>query len=90
MKNFSTKMQSEAAEFQSIVERHIMEQSDVDDIVTLLKQNKIELVCTLARGSSDHAACFAKYLIETYLQILVCSFSSSVITPGFLNIPSSL
>ena len=35
-------------------------------------------VVTCARGSSDHAATFARYLIETRLRVLTSSFSPSV------------
>ena len=35
-------------------------------------------VVTCARGSSDHAATFARYLIETRLRILTSSASPSV------------
>ncbi len=36
------------------------------------------VVLTCARGSSDHAATYAKYLIETRLGVPVCSFAPSV------------
>jgi len=89
---YKTKMHAEVAEFYSIVESHIREQNALTCIVTLLKNNKFEFVCTLARGSSDHAAFFAKYLIETYLHKLVSSFAPSVCTlyKSLINFNSTL
>jgi glutamine---fructose-6-phosphate transaminase (isomerizing) len=43
-----------------------------------LRQLKPRAVVTCARGSSDHAATFAKYLIETRLNILTSSAAPSV------------
>lgn len=73
-------MQNETLEFLSIVEKHLESMSEVEKIVLQLKQENISIFCTLARGSSDHAALFAKYLIENKLGKLVCSFAPSVHT----------
>jgi glucosamine--fructose-6-phosphate aminotransferase (isomerizing) len=43
-----------------------------------LRQLSPRAVVTCARGSSDHAATFAKYLIETKLRILTSSAAPSV------------
>lgn len=78
--SFKTKMHEEANEFPSIVKKHRYDNADVEHIVKKLKENSFSSVCTFARGSSDHAALFAKYLIENKMQILVSSFSPSVWT----------
>src|ERR1700678_2821017 len=43
-----------------------------------LRQLSPRAVVTCARGSSDHAATFAKYLIETRLGVLTSSAAPSV------------
>ncbi len=47
-------------------------------IVRNLRAINPHFVVTCARGSSDYAATYAKYLIETRLGIAVCSFAPSV------------
>ena len=47
-------------------------------LVERLRANPPRLVVTCARGSSDHAATFAKYLIEQELGIPVVSFTPSL------------
>lgn len=43
-----------------------------------LRRLKPRMVATCARGSSDHAATFAKYLIETRARVLTASLAPSV------------
>lgn len=43
-----------------------------------LRQRAPQVVITCARGSSDHAATYAKYLIETFAGVPVASFAPSV------------
>ncbi len=50
----------------------------VQRIVGKLVQLDPRVVITCARGSSDHAATYAKYIIETHLGVAVCSFAPSV------------
>lgn len=50
------------------------------DISHRLSAEKLQFAVTIARGSSDHAALFAKYLIETQLNLMVASFSPSIET----------
>lgn len=45
-----------------------------------LKERPFELILLAARGSSDHAALYARYLIEIHLQIPVCLAAPSVLT----------
>ena len=44
----------------------------------LLREKKPRAVITIARGSSDHATTFARYLIETHLGILTSSLAPSI------------
>src|SRR6201996_2739417 len=44
----------------------------------LLRKKKPRAVITIARGSSDHATTFARYLIETQLGILTSSLAPSI------------
>lgn len=48
------------------------------ELGALLRQNKPRAVITIARGSSDHAAAYARYLIETHLGILTSSLAPSI------------
>lgn len=50
----------------------------IANLADRLRTNKPRAVVTLARGSSDHAATFARYLIETRAGILTSSASPSV------------
>ena len=48
------------------------------ELGALLRKKKPRAVITIARGSSDHAATFARYLIETQLGILTSSLAPSI------------
>src|SRR5579871_3493894 len=48
------------------------------ELGALLRSKKPRAVITIARGSSDHAATFARYLIETQLGILTSSLAPSI------------
>ena len=50
----------------------------VEEIGDVLRQRAPRAVVTCARGSSDHAATFAKYLIETRIGLLASSAAPSV------------
>lgn len=50
----------------------------IDDLVHRLRALDPQIIFTCARGSSDHAATFAKYLIETRLRIPVVSQAPSI------------
>jgi glutamine---fructose-6-phosphate transaminase (isomerizing) len=50
----------------------------VEEIGKVLRQRAPRAVVTCARGSSDHAATFAKYLIETRIRLLASSAAPSV------------
>jgi glucosamine--fructose-6-phosphate aminotransferase (isomerizing) len=48
------------------------------ELGSLLRGKKPRAVITIARGSSDHAATYARYLIETRLGILTSSLAPSI------------
>ena len=50
----------------------------VERIAARLQRIAPKFILTCARGSSDHAATYAKYLFETRIGLAVCSFAPSV------------
>ncbi|HEY2033544.1 MAG TPA: SIS domain-containing protein [Rhizomicrobium sp.] len=74
-----TQMFREAAEAPDAVARMLLQNREtIARLGAALRDGKPRFVVTGARGSSDHAATFAKYLIETRLGILTSSFGLSV------------
>ena len=74
-----TRMYAEAAEAVDAVARQLAaNQSANAAIAARLRERTPHTAITLARGSSDHAATFAKYLIETRLGIPTLSAAPSV------------
>lgn len=73
-----TWMKQEAAEAAQII-HHQFEQNALlmRQLGARLRATPPKLVLTCARGSSDHAAGFAKYVIETRLETLVASHAPS-------------
>jgi glutamine---fructose-6-phosphate transaminase (isomerizing) len=72
-------MREEAAEAPIVVARQLRENAGLmADIGARLRQRPPRAVVTCARGSSDHAATYAKYLIETRLRVLTASAALSV------------
>ena len=72
-------MYCEAAQAPDVVRRQLAANSErLERLGERLRQLKPHAVVTCARGSSDHAATFAKYLIETRLNILTSSAAPSV------------
>jgi glucosamine--fructose-6-phosphate aminotransferase (isomerizing) len=72
-------MFNEAQEAPEVVERQLRVNDDaVTKIASRLRALAPRAVVTVARGSSDNAATFAKYLIETKLGILTSSAAPSV------------
>jgi len=74
----STRMFREAAESADAVARQEKFAPDLKRIGAMLRARSPSVVITCARGSSDHAATFAKYAIETRLGIPVASAAPSV------------
>jgi glutamine---fructose-6-phosphate transaminase (isomerizing) len=84
-----TTMYREAAEASDCVENQL--QRNAATLAALgdqLRANPPAAVVTIARGSSDHAATYARYLVETRLGILSSSLSPSLFS--VFNAPLSL
>lgn len=76
-----TQMEKEADEAPQIVQRQWRDnEAAIKALAEQLKQRPPQFVMTIARGSSDHAATFAKYLFETRLGLPVVSAAPSVLT----------
>jgi fructoselysine-6-P-deglycase FrlB-like protein len=74
-----TLMFQEAAEANAAVERMLAANGAAfAQLGKTLRASPPSVVVTCARGSSDHAATYAKYLIETRIGILVASAAPSV------------
>ena len=73
-------MQSEIAEIPTIFTKLIDSGAQFTALANLLKTNEIQSVLVLARGTSDNAAHFLKYLIETQLGLPVGLTSPSSVT----------
>ena len=72
-------MELEAQEAALVAERQLDEYPRLlPEIIRGLRQSGPQLVMTCARGSSDHAASFAKHLIETETSTPTASHSPSV------------
>ena len=75
----TTRMFREAAEAAGVVQRQLDCNRDVvARIAHRLKADKPPFIITVARGSSDHAAAFAKYLFETQTGLFTASAGPSV------------
>ena len=75
----STRMHAEAAQAAQVVRDQLF--SNAEEMERLGERLRLlapRAVVTCARGSSDHAATFAKYLIETRLGVLTSSAAPSV------------
>ena len=74
-----TLMFNEAASSASVIAAQFARNRDVVQALAAdLRQNPPPFVVTCARGSSDHAATYAKYLFETRLGLVTASASPSV------------
>ena len=72
-------MFAEAAEASEVVRlQRARIERPIAELASRLRESKPRAVLTLARGSSDHAATFARYLIETRAGVLTSSASPSV------------
>jgi glucosamine--fructose-6-phosphate aminotransferase (isomerizing) len=77
--NLPTKMFTEASESPAVVQKQLdLNANTVRRIGRKLKQLKPGFILTCARGSSDHAATYAKYLLETHTGLFVASVGPSV------------
>src|ERR1700730_13512637 len=73
-----TRMFEEAADASNAVRAQLRDEAAMADVGAALRRLKPRAVITCARGSSDHAATYAKYLIETPAQVLTASAAPSV------------
>ena len=75
-----TLMYREAAEAADVIAAQFARnQVAVETLAASLRAAPPPFVVTCARGSSDHAATYAKYLFETQLGIVTASASPSVV-----------
>ncbi len=73
------RMLEEAAQSADVVRRQLQTNEAVmQELGEALRKLSPRAVVTCARGSSDHAATFAKYLIEAYTQVLTSSAAPSM------------
>jgi glucosamine--fructose-6-phosphate aminotransferase (isomerizing) len=68
----------EAASASDAVRAQLQEQREIEALGARLRKLAPRMVVTCARGSSDHAATYAKYLIETRARIVTASAAPSV------------
>jgi len=81
MRADETKMYREALQAPAVVERLLREnQNEVASLATFLRRNPPPFALTIARGSSDHAALYGKYLLESLLGVVCSSAIPSVTT----------
>jgi len=73
-------MASEIAEIPAVFTKLLDTESQFTALANLLKNSEIRSVLVLARGTSDNAAHFLKYLIETQLGLPVGLTSPSSVT----------
>lgn len=74
-----SRMFNEAAQAASVVRAQLeANAANVSRIGALLREMNPRAVVTCARGSSDHAATFAKYLIESHTKLLTTSAAPSL------------
>jgi glucosamine--fructose-6-phosphate aminotransferase (isomerizing) len=84
-----TTMYREAAEAPDCVENQLQRNAaGIATLVDRLRANPPVAMVTIGRGSSDHAATYARYLMETRLGILASSLSPSIFS--VFNAPLSL
>ncbi len=75
----TTRMFQEAAEASAVVRAQLARnRAAVEVLASRLRARPPRAVVTFGRGSSDHAATFARYLIETRLGVITSSASPSV------------
>ncbi|HET7204245.1 MAG TPA: SIS domain-containing protein [Steroidobacteraceae bacterium] len=74
-----TRMHAEAAQAPAVVEGQLLRNAPaVRALAASLRRSPPRAVVTCARGSSDNAATYARYLIETRLGLLTASAAPSV------------
>lgn len=76
-----TIMEQEARESPKVVAEQLQENLQIlQSLCARVKRAQPKFAVTIARGSSDHACTYAKYLLETKLGLVTSSAAPSVIT----------
>ena len=76
-----TRMAAEIAEIPAVVHRVLVEgAAETERAARLVEAHRPRFVAVVARGTSDHAGIYARYLVETTLGIPVGLVASSVTT----------
>src|ERR1700751_3122081 len=74
-----TRLSREAAEAPAVVRAQLRANSPLlRELAARLRRSPPPAVVTLGRGSSDHAATYARYLIETRLGVMTASTPPSM------------
>lgn len=73
-------MFSEAAEAAAVAALQLRDHTAFEELASRLRAMAPQVAYTCARGSSDHAATYAKFMIETRLGIPVVSHSPSLVS----------
>lgn len=74
------KMWDEIREQPEVLARSLQNLQPIREVVKAIRSRNIDFVYIAARGTSDHAAVYGKYLMETILGIPVALAASSVLT----------
>lgn len=74
------KMWDEIFEQPAVLEKCLDNIARIEEVVKAIKQQNIQFVYIVARGTSDHAAVYGKYLMELFVGIPVALAASSVLT----------
>jgi glucosamine--fructose-6-phosphate aminotransferase (isomerizing) len=80
MKQFGSVMSSEIAETPAVFSKILSDLTGFDSVKNILNTEKIQSILILARGTSDNAAHYLKYLIETQIGLPVGLTSPSSVT----------
>lgn len=80
MTEFGAMMSAEIAETPLVFERIFAQSRQIDEAVELIRRAEVASVVLVARGTSDNAAFFLKYLIETKLGLPVSLASPSIVS----------
>ena len=82
-----TIMYQEALSSPSKVDEQLKHNTKIwQEICVYLKAHKPAFAATVARGSSDHAATYAKYLLESKVGLITASIAPSVLFIRFIKV----
>ncbi len=74
----TSRMEMEARQSVAVAERQLRQHAAVVEVARAIRELDPQLAITCARGSSDHAATYAKFLVETETSIPTASHSPSI------------